>query len=359
MPPVLRIASILAITACALGLPGGTSASSSTVTVTLTAVGGYGAAPALSGLPPNDPDISYQASDGSDQSGNITGTLTCSTSASAASGPRTYPVSSCEGLSDPGYDIVYSGASSYQVLASSITVRPYRVTNVLRVPSSDAVDVGWGKSTCRKGLAFPPVVIVPFGREQVPTGHQISVKCKFIPHKVAVLVHDLCFWRDPAGYPHIWYTYLPNLGCGPTYRPVLTLKPSTVGFAVSRPKVYFSSVFLIQQRPAVVQQASWKKGIATIAVSDAGDQPYCGTPPHPLPHNIQAKCGFPITVKGITPKGYDGQFRVKSMGEGLLSFALKKYPGQYHGGGKLYIPSIHWVDIPPDVVKYSVGQALK
>jgi hypothetical protein len=104
-----------------------------TLTVTVNSSGQYGTAPGLSGLSPGNPAIGY--SPGSEAS-NVTGTLTCSTSASSSSPVGSYPISNCSGLADSGFDIVYDYASShYSITKAPLTVaadgqsRPYGSAN--------------------------------------------------------------------------------------------------------------------------------------------------------------------------------------------------------------------------------------
>jgi hypothetical protein len=104
-----------------------------TLTVTVNSSGEYGTAPSLSGLSPGNSAIGY--SPGSEAS-NVTGTLTCSTSATSSSPVGSYPISGCSGLADSGFDIVYDYANShYSVTKAPLTVaadgqsRPYGSAN--------------------------------------------------------------------------------------------------------------------------------------------------------------------------------------------------------------------------------------
>jgi photosystem II stability/assembly factor-like uncharacterized protein len=83
------------------------------LTVTVNASGPYGSAPSLSGLAPKDPAIDYTPSH---EGRNVTGALTCSTTATESSPVGSYPVSDCSGLADDGFNVVYDYAhSSYRV----------------------------------------------------------------------------------------------------------------------------------------------------------------------------------------------------------------------------------------------------
>jgi hypothetical protein len=104
-----------------------------TLTVTANASGQYGTAPNLSGLSPGNPAIGYSLGS---EAANVTGALTCSTTAVASSPAGSYPISNCTGLSDPGFDIVYDYfGSSYSVTQAPLTVtadnqsRPYGSAN--------------------------------------------------------------------------------------------------------------------------------------------------------------------------------------------------------------------------------------
>ena len=92
------------------------------LTVTVSASGTYGTAPHLTSLAASNPSISYNPSA---EAANVSGTLTCSTTATSASpvSGNPYPVSSCSGLSDAGYDIVYDYVdSSYTVNPAPLSI---------------------------------------------------------------------------------------------------------------------------------------------------------------------------------------------------------------------------------------------
>ncbi|MGN6430374.1 MAG: MBG domain-containing protein [Gaiellaceae bacterium] len=90
------------------------------LTVTVNASGTYGSTPNLSGLAPGDSAISY---DPSGEAANVTGTLTCSTTAVDSSPVGSYPISNCSGPADEGFNVVYDYAdSSYDVTKAPLTV---------------------------------------------------------------------------------------------------------------------------------------------------------------------------------------------------------------------------------------------
>lgn len=90
------------------------------LTVTVSATGTYNETPPLAGVSPSDPSISYSPAG---EAGNVTGSLTCSTTATMTSDPGSYPVSECGGLSDPGYSVVYDlDDSSYTVAQADQTI---------------------------------------------------------------------------------------------------------------------------------------------------------------------------------------------------------------------------------------------
>ena len=93
--------------------------SSPLVTVTVTATGGYGTTPTVTtGIASSNPAISYSPSVGA----SVSGTLTCSTTATSGSGGGTYPISGCSGLTANGYSVIYNYAgSSYTVSANPPT----------------------------------------------------------------------------------------------------------------------------------------------------------------------------------------------------------------------------------------------
>jgi photosystem II stability/assembly factor-like uncharacterized protein len=90
-----------------------------TLTVTVNASGIQGSAPNLSNIPASSSKISYSPSG---EAPNVTGTLTCSTTADSSSPVGNYPVSSCSGLSDDGFNVVYDYANSnYAVVGITTT----------------------------------------------------------------------------------------------------------------------------------------------------------------------------------------------------------------------------------------------
>jgi hypothetical protein len=78
------------------------------------------------------------ASDGSNQSGNVNGSLSCQTSAlsNGTSPVNVYTLSSCSGLSDPGYSVVYDYPNSwYQVVPAPLTISPSPSTTTIGLGS--------------------------------------------------------------------------------------------------------------------------------------------------------------------------------------------------------------------------------
>jgi hypothetical protein len=91
-----------------------------TLTVTIHATGVYGTTPNLTGLAPGNSAISYSPASAA---GSVTGTLSCSTTATTASQVGVYPVSLCSGLAAAGFTVVYDYASSdYTVTKAPLTV---------------------------------------------------------------------------------------------------------------------------------------------------------------------------------------------------------------------------------------------
>lgn len=86
------------------------------VSVAVHRTGPAGQAPALTGLSPTDAGITVSpASD-------LTGTLSCTTTATATSAPGTYPVTGCTGLSGDGVTVTYDPAGDYTVTRASQTI---------------------------------------------------------------------------------------------------------------------------------------------------------------------------------------------------------------------------------------------
>ena len=106
---------------CMIGAPAqGDIMTTPLLTVTVHASGVYGTAPALTGLAPTNPAIGYTPPG---EAANVTGTLTCSTTAVNSSPVGTYPISGCSGLADDGFNVVYDYAnSSYTVTKAPLTV---------------------------------------------------------------------------------------------------------------------------------------------------------------------------------------------------------------------------------------------
>ena len=90
------------------------------LTVTVHTVSEFGTVPDLTGLTPNDPEISYSPAG---EAANVTGTLSCSSTATSSSAVGTYPVSSCSGLDDDGFNIVYDyDNSNHSVVKAHQTI---------------------------------------------------------------------------------------------------------------------------------------------------------------------------------------------------------------------------------------------
>jgi len=90
------------------------------LSVTLNAKGVYGTTPNLTGLAPADAAIGYTPSG---EEPNVTGSLSCSTTAVVSSPVGSYPISGCSGLADVGFTVVYDYAhSSYTVTKAPLTV---------------------------------------------------------------------------------------------------------------------------------------------------------------------------------------------------------------------------------------------
>ena len=97
------------------------------LTVTLNSSSPYGTTPNLSGLSPGDPAISYSPAS---EAANVTGTLTCSTTADGTT-IGVFPVSGCSGLADSGFTVIYDYAhSSHTVVKASQTISFGPLTDV-------------------------------------------------------------------------------------------------------------------------------------------------------------------------------------------------------------------------------------
>ncbi len=89
------------------------------VTVTIHGSSVYGSTPNLS-FSPSDAALSYSPTG---EAGNVTGTLTCTSTVTPSSPVGSYPIASCSGLADDGFNIVYDTAnSSYAVTKAPLTV---------------------------------------------------------------------------------------------------------------------------------------------------------------------------------------------------------------------------------------------
>lgn len=103
------------------------------LTVTVNGTTPYGTTPAVSGLAPSDASITYSIAS---ESADVTGTLTCQTTATSATSPGTFPITSCSGLSDPGYSVVYDYAgSSYVVTRAPLTVTAGNTSRLFGSPN--------------------------------------------------------------------------------------------------------------------------------------------------------------------------------------------------------------------------------
>jgi photosystem II stability/assembly factor-like uncharacterized protein len=90
------------------------------VVVTVHTSSPYGTTPGISGLAGTDPSLTISPAA---EAAHLTGTLSCSTTATSSSAPGTYPVSACSGLADVGFNVVYDYAgSSHTVVKASQTI---------------------------------------------------------------------------------------------------------------------------------------------------------------------------------------------------------------------------------------------
>jgi hypothetical protein len=102
-----------------------------TVTVNATAV--YGSPVSLSGLSPSNAAITYSIPG---EAGNVTGTLTCTTTATAGSPVGTYPITNCSGLADSGFSAVFDYASSsFKIVKAPLTVTADNKTRLFGSPN--------------------------------------------------------------------------------------------------------------------------------------------------------------------------------------------------------------------------------
>ena len=115
--------NVVACTAlrCSIGAGSqGDMMTSPLLTVTVHGTTPYGTTPAVSGIAPGDASITYSVPS---EAANVTGTLTCQTTATKMTSPGTFPITNCGGLSDSGFSVVYDYAdSSYVVTRAPLTV---------------------------------------------------------------------------------------------------------------------------------------------------------------------------------------------------------------------------------------------
>jgi photosystem II stability/assembly factor-like uncharacterized protein len=79
------------------------------LTVTVNVKTRFGTTPNLTGLLPSSAFLAYSPAA---QAANVTGTLTCSTTATNGSPTGPWPITACSGLADPGFSVVYDYADS-------------------------------------------------------------------------------------------------------------------------------------------------------------------------------------------------------------------------------------------------------
>jgi photosystem II stability/assembly factor-like uncharacterized protein len=92
------------------------------VTVKTTSVYGMDPTKTLAGLSASSSVLGFSPSS---EAANVTGTLTCTTTATSTSDVGSYPVSGCDGLADKGFSVVYDYADS------SVTVQPVATTTAI------------------------------------------------------------------------------------------------------------------------------------------------------------------------------------------------------------------------------------
>jgi len=85
------------------------------LTVTVHTTSTVGTTPNLTGIQPSDPALTYSPAS---EAGNVTGTLSCSTTANGST-IGTFPISGCSGLADSGFSVVYDYADSSHTVAKS------------------------------------------------------------------------------------------------------------------------------------------------------------------------------------------------------------------------------------------------
>ncbi len=183
------------------------------VIVTVNASGPYGSTPNLAGLLPDDPRIRYSPPA---EAANITGMLTCGTSATNTSPAGRYPILQCVGLSDPGHAMAYDYAgSSYDVLLAPVTLAytgPRSIERGANVKLS-------AKLTDRRGVPISGRVL----RMQIGRGHYTQ-SC--VTHKTntagraGCVIKKVAAWKSPNP-ARVWFdgdSPGPNYDYAPGYK---------------------------------------------------------------------------------------------------------------------------------------------
>ncbi len=113
---------------------GGDEMTSPLLYVTVKTTTPYGQAPNLT-FPANSPAISVSPAS---EAPNLQGTLTCQTTATDHSVGGAYPISACNGLTDPGFSVVYDYADSSDTVLFPSATTPVSGT----VPATLALSLG-------------------------------------------------------------------------------------------------------------------------------------------------------------------------------------------------------------------------
>lgn len=183
------------------------------VTVTVNGSGPYGATPKLAGLLPADPRISYSPPA---EAANVTGTLTCTTSATSTSPAGRYTLWECGGLSDPGHAMAYDYAgSSYSVLLAPVHLAYTGPTSIKR---GTAVSLSARLMDTRDLSISGRVLRMQIGRghyTQACTTHKTDSK-----GQARCVIKRVMAWKSPNP-ARVWFDgdpLGPNYDYAPGYR---------------------------------------------------------------------------------------------------------------------------------------------
>ncbi len=267
------------------------------LTVTVHSFGTYGTAPRVSSLSPADPAISYSPTG---QGGNVRGALTCDTTATSTS-PVTglpYPISSCRGLADAGFNVEYDYQhSGYVVDPAHLVVTGDRQSTVY---GSKIPTLTWHAN---------------FAANDTPN---------------SLTTQPLCTTKAAAGSPVGTYTTT----CGGAADPNYHITYASGFLQINPAPLVISAQDVTVRHGHKLPRLTWSADfVHDDSAASLKRQPSCGTTVAVDSHgNVDGPAGsYPITCWGAQASNYTISYRAA-----LLTVSLEPVFVVYSGPTKLH-----------------------